>query len=240
MSQKWILAILAVVFFLGIGIFVSFDARMQDGGMPAYAEITMPDENESVAQSDTSAANPLDLDVLMADRSIGSDDAPVTIIEYASLSCAHCGAFHENTLPLLKKDYVDTGKVKIIFKEFPFNGPALRASQLARCMPAEKYYTFTSVLFKTMKNWAYNNDFLERLIQTAKLGGMDEDAIEACINNEELQKALIEQMQDAQTKWDISSTPSFVINNGAHKLIGNQPYEEFKKVIDPIIAESSN
>ncbi len=204
----------------------------------ARAGVNANVKNDDLQNVQKASTGEYDIERLMSERSVGSDDAPITMIEFSSLSCGHCGSFHQTTFDQIKENYIDTGKLKVVFVEFAFNAPALRAAQLARCLPESRYFPFTTILFKTQADWAYNTDYLERLTQNAKLAGMNEKGIEACINNEKLQEALVENMQKAQEKWNVDSTPSFVINDGAEKIIGNQPYSTFRQTFEKLLAQN--
>lgn len=176
-------------------------------------------------------------DGTLEDRAVGEANAPVTIIEYSSLTCSHCASFHTNTYDQLKENYIDTGKVRMIFREFPLNKPALDASQILRCMPEDKYFSFQDLLFETQEQWAFGDDYLGALKQNAKLAGMSEDEFNNCLDNEDLQKALTAQVQAASQKWEISSTPTFIINDGKEKLVGAQPYEMFETKLNSLLGE---
>jgi protein-disulfide isomerase len=168
---------------------------------------------------------------MMKARTLGSDSAPVKIIEYASLTCGHCGAFHRDTLPEFKTKFIDTGRAQIIYKEFPLNEPAVNASMILRCMPADKYHEFMKTLFDTQDKWAYDPKYMDLLRQTAKTAGMDDASFDTCLANTELKKSLIGDMKAGSEKFKIQSTPSFVFNNGERVLVGNQPMNIFEDTI---------
>jgi protein-disulfide isomerase len=192
------------------------------------------------APSETAAAEsaPVLVDVARAlsPRIQGNPDAKVTVSEHSSLTCGHCGAFHKNTYPKLKADYIDTGKIKLVFSDFPLNGAALHASMIARCLPEERHASFVQLLFETQDKWAYDaTGYINYLKQNAQLAGLSPEAFDACIGNKELESGIATMVSDAQTKHQISSTPTFIIN-GTKSLSGALPYEEFKKVLDEAIA----
>lgn len=179
----------------------------------------------------------LNADGTLEDRTVGDVVAPIKVIEYSSLTCSHCATFHTDTYPKIKENYIDTGKVEMIFREFPLNKPALEASQILRCMPEDKYLSFQELLFETQENWAFGDDYISNLKQNAKLAGMSEEEFNSCLENKELQEALTKRVQEGSTKWDIKSTPTFVINNGDKILVGSQPYEAFEKAFNSILGE---
>jgi len=172
---------------------------------------------------------------MMGERFLGSKDAPIKVVEYSSLTCGHCAAFSKDELPKIKADYIDTGKVQFIFKEYPLNQPAVVASQVLRCMPEDKFASFMDLLFEQQENWAYVPEFQDKLIQYAKLAGVGEDVVNGCIANTELQKAIIADMQAANESFKIGSTPTFVVNNGEKVIVGHQPYSFFKETFDALL-----
>lgn len=169
------------------------------------------------------------LETMLADRVIGKPDAPVTIIEYASLTCHHCAAFHKDTLPKLKTEWLDTGKAKLIFRDFPLDGLALRAAMVARCMPEERYFPVIDVLFRNQETWARARDPVAALGGTARLSGLSQEAFDACLKNEPLQKGILTKAFEGQQQHKIESTPSFVV--GKETLSGSLPYEDFDRVL---------
>lgn len=178
----------------------------------------------------------IDLEKATTPRVLGSPDAPVTISEHSSFTCSHCGDFHRNTFKPLKEKYVDTGKVKIVFSDFPLNQPALHASMIARCLPEGRYFDFVQLLFETQENWAYERDYLKYLKQNSGLAGLDGATFDACLNNEELQNAILKGVEEAQAAHEIRSTPSFVLN-GEQMIAGAINLEELSKSIDALLAE---
>ena len=173
----------------------------------------------------------------LQDFAVGDELAPIQVVQYSSLTCSHCGSFHLNTYPRIKQDYIDTNKVRMIFREFPLNKAALDATLILRCMPADKYEKFQTLLYQTQDQWAFGSgDHVEKLKQNAKLAGMSEDDFNACLTNEDLQKALTTRVQEASQKYEIKSTPTFVINEDS-TLVGNQPYEIFVKRFDALLAD---
>lgn len=142
----------------------------------------------------------------------GKADAPVTIIDYSSLSCPHCAAFHQQILPDVKKQLIDTGKAKLVFRHFPLNEPALRAAQLVECAGGEKRKEFLDTLFSMQSNWAFNQTgFRKDLASIAAQGGIDSAAFESCLNDKESEDALLQVRQAATSKGGVNSTPSFFV-----------------------------
>lgn len=174
----------------------------------------------------------LTMEQALSSRSIGSDDAPVILHEYSSLSCGHCAKFHGEVLPKLKEEFVDTGKVKIIFHDFPLNRPAFIGSLAARCLPDANHYSFLQLLFETQAQWAFTSDFQEKLSQSARLAGLSQENFDLCVNNKALQEGLIEHVQAAQNKYQIRSTPSFVFDGDNAKIEGAADFQVFADAIN--------
>jgi protein-disulfide isomerase len=171
---------------------------------------------------------------ILADRMMGDANAPVTIIEYASLTCPHCAKFQSETLPEVEKNYVDTGKVKLIFRDFPLDRLALAASMMARCAPKERYFGLISSLFKGQGTWARDPDPRGALAGVGRLAGMPPGTFEACLNNREILDGILKQRKEAETKYKVNSTPTFIVNG--KKVEGEQSYEAFAKIIDSALA----
>ena len=169
---------------------------------------------------------------------LGKADAPITVEEYASLTCSHCGDFANTVLPELEKRYIDTGKVRFIFRDFPLDGVALKAATLAHCMPEGQYYPFIKVLFKNQMSWITADGGPEKvLIQYAQLGGLDEEKAKACLNDTKLQDAVVASRTEGTEKYKIEATPSFVINKGQETLKGGQSVESFSATFDRLLAK---
>ncbi len=177
-----------------------------------------------------------EVEKMMGVRKLGNDDAPIKIVEYSSLTCGHCSAFHKNDFSKIKTDYIDTGKVQFIFKEFPLNKPAVDASKLLRCMPEDKFVAFQTLLFEEQEKWAYSPEYLAPLKQNAKLAGLSEEQVESCLNNKELENRIIGDMKAGSEKFKIESTPTFIVNDGVKTIVGHQPItvfeETFKSILD--------
>jgi len=176
------------------------------------------------------------LQITRDDRVLGNPAAPITIIEYASLTCPHCAHFANDVLPELKREWIDTGKAKLVLRDFPLDGPALRAAMIARCAPPDRFYAFADTLFASQDKWATTKDYREALARLAKLGGMGKDEFEACLNNITLENRIVEQRLVASQELDINSTPTFFINGS--KFSGAPTAEEFNKVLSNLAAKS--
>ena len=177
------------------------------------------------------------LDIKDNDFYIGEENAPITIIEYASMSCSHCADFHNDTLGELKNEYIDTGKVRFVFRDFPFNYPALAGSMILRCVPENVRYDYMNGLYKLQKNWV-NRDHTKTKSELYKImqsGGMQQDDFDACLSNVDLENQLLEGVMEAQREYKIGSTPSFIINGVLYS--GNKNIKEFRQIIEKILSQ---
>jgi protein-disulfide isomerase len=167
------------------------------------------------------------------DMALGSADAPVTVIEYASMTCPHCARFHAETFPDLKSRYIETGKVRFIYREFPLDEPALRASMLARCAGEKRFFGFIDVLFRQQDNWRRARDPIGALAKLGRVGGIGKKAFEACMTDRALGDSILATRLNGSQKFEINSTPSFVINGKMHP--GAFTIEQFADIIDPLV-----
>lgn len=212
----------------------TFSAALTVTGLAAAAGIS-PFRliSPAFAQSPTAAeiAHPSSL----GDMALGDAKAPVTIVEYASMTCPHCATFTKETFPKLKEAYIDTGKVRFIFREFPLNLPAAAGSMLARCIAkddANKYFAVIDLLFKQQDEWAYK-DTTATLERIAKQAGMGKQQFEACLKDQKLLDAIKETQDYAVDKLKVNSTPSFFVNETPVR--GDTSFDAFKKIIDPLL-----
>lgn len=182
----------------------------------------------------TSSDTEIDVETLMRDRVLGDADAPVTVIEYASMTCMHCAEFHNAVLPTLKKDLIDTGKVRFVFREFPLDAVALRASMMARCAPEDKFSGLIEVLFANQKRWVGAEDPIAAMSKLGKLTGMSDARINACLSNSDLETAVLKSRQDASANYKVSATPTFVFNGGAEVESGVIPADDFKDIVEKL------
>ncbi len=166
---------------------------------------------------------------------VGDPKAPVQMIEYYSLSCPHCAHFAEDILPQVKKAYIDTGKVKLVLRDYPLNKPALQASLLAHCLPQDGFLTMTDMLFKSQETWLVE-DSIPPLMNIAKTAGIDETKFNQCLQDQTMQQKIINSRKDAEEKYQINSTPTFLIND--QKLEGARDFSVFQSVIDAELAKA--
>ena len=175
------------------------------------------------------AATAQDVEWAKGPLTMGKDDAPVKIVEYASMTCPHCAHFANETFEELKEKYIDTGKVQYEFREFPFDGLALRASMLARCAGPNRALPMIEVLFKQQAGWASAQDPIAELGKLGRLGGVSESKFKACMQDQALADAVLANRLHGEKEMNVTSTPTFFVNGD--KISGAQPIEEFDKVI---------
>jgi len=171
----------------------------------------------------------------IGERSMGKTDAPVVLIEYASATCQHSAKFNDRVLPLIRKDYVDTGKVRFIFREFPLDQLSIGVFLLARCLPEEKYFPTIDMLFRRQKSWSKENTKKE-LLRVLQLSGMDAAAFETCLKREDLSKAIFDSAMKARTEFGVRGTPTLFING--QMADGRKDFAEIKSLIDAALSHS--
>ena len=163
---------------------------------------------------------------------MGNPDATVTLTEYASFTCPHCASFHEEVFPTLKSDYIDTGKIKFIYREVYFDRLGLWGGLLARCGGEEKYFGISDMLYKRQREWTQGEGgaaIAENLYKIGRIAGLKNEDMEACMQNEGMAKALVAAFQKNSEADNISSTPSLLINGVNH---GNQSLSDLKELLD--------
>ncbi len=169
----------------------------------------------------------------VAERTLGDPGAKVTVVEWFSMTCPHCAAFHLQTLPELKKRYLDNGKVRLVVRDFPTDAVALKAHVLAHCAGPERYFAFVDALLQSQARWAGAKDPIAALKQMAKLGGLADAQIDACLGDRAMEDEVLKMRLEAQQKHDVRSTPSFLIDGKVHA--GNRSPDEFAKLLDPLL-----
>ncbi|HEV7319604.1 MAG TPA: DsbA family protein [Ensifer sp.] len=166
----------------------------------------------------------------LPEMAIGDANAPVTIVEYMSMTCPHCAAFHNNTFEAIKTKYVDSGKVRFVLREFPFDPRAAAAFMLARCAPEGQYFPMISMLFKQQQQWAGAQNGRDALLQMSKLAGFTQESFEACLTNQKLLDDVNAVMQRGAKDFGVQSTPTFFVN-GEH-YSGDMSVDVMSALID--------
>ena len=165
------------------------------------------------------------------EMAMGPETAKVTVVEYASASCPHCANFYKTTFPELKKEYIDTGKIRFIFREFPHNQPALAAFMLARCAPKDKFFPMVDMFFEQQDKWLKSPR--DELFKIAQLAGFTQESFDACLKNEAVAKGIIAVRDKAEKDFGVDSIPTFFING--ELLKGETSIDVFRKTIDPLL-----
>jgi protein-disulfide isomerase len=200
-------------------------AALSGGGLELFAH-GQGALAQSAAEADLMQPGPLGEEVM------GSDKATVTIIEYASMTCPHCAHFALNTFPELKEKYIDTGKVRFILREFPFDPVATGAFMLARCAGKDKFFAVVDLLFRTQQTWAVDHP-LGPMLATVKQAGFTDQSFKECLANQKILDGVEWVRNRAADKFKVDSTPTFFINGEVHK--GAMSFEDLQKLIDPLL-----
>ena len=182
------------------------------------------------------AADPSVADLMqpnpLGEMAIGTDSAPITVIEYASMTCPHCAHFSETTFPELKKRYIDTGKVRFLFREFPLDRLAFAGFLLARCVPSDKYFPMIETLFAQQRDWVVQSP-LQPMRAIAKQAGVSQEAFDACLEDRKLIEGIEKVRSQAADKFGVNSTPTFFVNG--KRLAGALSIEEMEKEFAPYL-----
>src|SRR5438034_6130913 len=177
-----------------------------------------------------------ELAVQPSDRILGKAEAPITIIEYASLTCPHCAHFSVDVLPKLKQKWIDTGKAKLVLRDFPLDEPALRAAMVARCAPPDKFYPLVDTFFAQQENWVTSRDYRAALEKLAKLGGISNKEFAACISDKKLEDQVAQSRLTAAQQLGVDATPTFFVNG--KKFDGAPTVEAFDKALSGAAVKS--
>jgi protein-disulfide isomerase len=171
-------------------------------------------------------------DPAVPDMTMGDANAPVTIVEYAMFTCPHCAEFYKDVFPKLKAEYIDTGKVRLVFREVYFNRPSLWAAMIARCAPADRYFGIADVLFATQLDWAGQTDeqvMIQKLYAIGRQAGLSDKEMDACMQDRAFAEALVAAYQKNSAADKIDATPTFIVNGAK---VDNVPWDELKAKID--------
>ncbi len=210
----------------------AFTAALSLTGLAALVEFSpLRLVSQALAQTAGDVAKPQSL----PDMALGPADAKVTITEYASMTCPHCAAFNDQVFPKIKSEYIDTGKVRYIFREFPLDIKAAAGSMLSRCIAngdPNKYFAVTDLLFKSQSDWVTKNT-TESLTQIGKQAGLSQKQVEDCLKDQSLLDKIAADQKYASDVLKVDSTPTFFING--EKIKGEASIEEFEKKINPLL-----
>ncbi len=192
---------------------------------PAKAEIPQPDGDVDMAKVLEPGALP--------EMSMGKADAPITIVEYFSMTCPHCAHFHNETFDKIKEKYIDTGKARFIAREFPFDPRAAAAFMLARCAPNNAYFPMVSMLFKQQEVWAAADDGKAALLQMSKLAGFTQESFEKCLTDQKLLNDVNAVRERGAKEFGINATPTFLING--KRYAGAMSVESMSALLDSLL-----
>ncbi len=172
-------------------------------------------------------------DLPLPDMVIGNDDAPVTIVEYASMTCPHCKMFHESVLKKLKEKYISAGQVKLIFREFPLDNLAAAAAMLARCATNDKFFPMLDLLFAQQEKWSRTDDPVSELLRISRLAGFSEETFNACLRNQKVLDGITAVRARGAEKFGVQATPTIYI--GGEKFSGDLSFDGVSKAIDLLL-----
>jgi protein-disulfide isomerase len=168
------------------------------------------------------------IEAMLAERSLGKADAPVTVIEYFSLTCSHCASFHRETLPRVKSDLIDAGKLRLVMNDFPLDQPGLLAAMIARALPADRHAAFIDVLLRSQPQWV-RQSFVEDLAKLAALAGMSRETFDAAMRDQALQRGVLEIRLRGEQEHKVNATPTFIFNNRVPGVSGAIPFDRFAR-----------
>ncbi len=170
------------------------------------------------------------------DRILGPADAPITIIEYSSLTCGHCATLHREALPEIKETWIAEGRARLVFRHFPLDALALRAAAVTNCIGGEHFFGFLELLFKSQERWVKSETPLKVLGQMARLAGMSQEKFDSCVGDEAEMDRILERRQNGMRTYDVKSTPTLIING--RKVEGARDFDYLEKIFKEIVPES--
>lgn len=194
----------------------------QSSQVPSLADLGAANAQTTEAEVDTSQ---------VIEMTMGEEDAPITFIEYASYTCPHCRDFHDQVFPKLKADYIDTGKVRFIYREVYFDGPGLWAGMTARCGGEERFFGLVDLIYKNQRSWTQGEpaQIAANLKKMGKLAGLTEEQLDVCLQDGDKARAMAAVYQENVERDGIRATPSFVIDG---KLESNMSYDQLRQLLD--------
>jgi len=231
------LAAALIVYFLCAGFYLSIKGFV----MQPDGSITLI--KTAQAQTDTSSlTTPVDNNIALSLPNgpiIGKNNAPITVYEFSSFNCGHCADFHLKTLPLLKQQFIDSGKVKFIFVNFPLDKNSMKAAMLSECVPENSYENFINIMFKKQREWGLSHNPEQVMLRYAMLNGMTQEQAQQCLTNDNLAKDLLEVRQQGLDRLEIKGTPAFlIVKNGKKEIMYGAPnYKTFKNYLETKLAQ---
>jgi protein-disulfide isomerase len=235
-AKRQTFARLAAVSLVALAVAACADeANSQTASSETPIELAQADTGSAAAVEAPASQGSVDMEAVLAegplpDMVLGEADAPVTIVEYMSLTCPHCASFHKETFDALKEKYIDSGQVRFIVRDFPFDPRAAAGAMLARCAPEGQYFPMVDMLFEQQSSWAAAQDARGALLQISRMAGFTQESFEACLTNQELLDDVNEVRQKAAEEFEVQSTPTFLING--QRYAGNMSIEQMSAIID--------
>ncbi len=238
-KNKKILALLIVVTAVALGVTVYQNFLSDSAAKKSMIESEMNEATGSSKAPEQDAADNTVVEILgdaletpnpLGEIVLGDPDAPVTIVEYASLTCPHCGAFSNEILPILDEEFVKTGKVKFFMRPFPFDGVATAASMLVQCSAPDRRVGFLKVLYQRQSQWLGSPDPVEDLKKISKQAGLSETDFQVCLKDERILNGIRAMQKAATEQLGVNSTPTFFINGEILK--GHHPVDVYRKAIN--------
>ena len=217
-------------------IFLTTTACAALGGVGAYIYTTQPSMTDIVL-TPANAQDAVDIDTsIVPDLIMGDADAPIELIEYASYTCPHCASFHTTVFKKLKENYIDTGKVKFVYREVYFDKYGLWAAMVARCGGDLRYFGINAMLYEQQGEWIGGGqdamEIVENLRTIGKKAGLSDADLDACMNDGEMAQAMVARFEETMTEYDVSGTPTLVINGEVNK---NMSYSDLSEKLDDIL-----
>lgn len=238
MRKLWIVGGIVVVLAVAAAGYLLYAPQPEPVAPATAASAVDSGSAQPAAQTAAGSAAAADQPQIQPDdRILGDPAAPITVIEYASLTCPHCATFHTQTLPQLKSSYIDKGQVRLVFRDFPLDRLALKASMLARCVPEDRYFAMLDVLFRSQSEWSRAADPIAALSQIGRTAGLDQATIDACLEDQAVQDDIVAGIQAAQAEFQIESTPTIIVNGQKHA--GALSFEEMDRILQDLPPDNS-
>jgi protein-disulfide isomerase len=237
MNNRNIIIALIVAAIVVAGVAIYFLTRTEPTVLPSTEAPTTPGAPSAPpATSDMPKSPGAGGELMQAgplgEKALGREDAPVTLIEYASMTCSHCAQFANTTYPTMKTKYIDTGKVRYILREFPLDSLAAGAVMLARCAPNDGYFPLVELMFEHQRDWAFVEKPLDALFALVRQAGFTQESFRACLGNQQILDGISE-VRNRGAEFGVESTPTFFINGQKHA--GELTIEELDKLIEPLL-----